>query len=423
MLFLISRLKKEKQFSLKSEGESMLPILQPNDIVFFKKTNFARLKINDIVLVYKNKTGFTHRIIYKNRLHIITKGDNNLQSDGSVYPKQILARVYQIKRGGEIFHPDRLYLLQSTFYFQEIVRIKQSFEKNGIDFVFLKGLPLHLYYEGSHPRRIYADCDILVNKKFKKKVASILEKFHYKTSVPSHYKDFQKFIGKELQEITYFKYVNQLPVLFEIHFNVKIMARNLKIPFPSLKKDLNAITHEFLSHKQMVKIHQSKFPILGLNDLILYLLIHFFADGLSGIHKLLLIKSIVNSKNKSSLDWGKIMIQAKKYGMLRFIIPGIYFMKVYFHINTPLWILKKNYPNDFFYTMAILGALYGNIDIFNSRFVWQQRVRKAALIFFLYRDNALKKAFSLLQPQLLLHLFYFVFQSLKKQLKTDKKNS
>jgi len=67
-----------------------------------------------------------------------------LESDGKIHPQQIIRKVYQVKRDGRIFDPESLYLLQSTLYFQEIVKIKKAFEREGIGFVFLKGLPLHI---------------------------------------------------------------------------------------------------------------------------------------------------------------------------------------------------------------------------------------------------------------------------------------
>jgi len=148
---IIACLKKQKQFSLKSQGSSMLPLLQANDVIYYRQTTFSRCKTNDLIMAKKNGQLFTHRVIYKTKKYLITKGDNNLQSDGKIYPRQIIAKVYQIKRNGKIFHPENLYLFQSTLYFQEIVKIKRAFEKEKIDFVFLKGLPLHLYFKGKHP--------------------------------------------------------------------------------------------------------------------------------------------------------------------------------------------------------------------------------------------------------------------------------
>jgi signal peptidase I len=150
---------------LKSTGQSMLPILYENDIVYFKKISFSKIKVNDLIVFKMKSKLITHRVVYKTNKYLITKGDNNPASDGKIYPRKILGKVYKIKRNGQTFNPETFYLLQSTNYFQEIVKIKNEFDKKNINYVFLKGLPLHLYFEGSHPQRLYADCDVLVIKK------------------------------------------------------------------------------------------------------------------------------------------------------------------------------------------------------------------------------------------------------------------
>ena len=176
---ILKSLLKTKSFSLKAEGNSMLPVLHSGDVVFYRKTSLKGIKVNDLVLIKKNNKLFTHRVIYK-AVFLITKGDNNPESDGKIYPRQIIGKVVKVKRDGREFDPNQIYLLQSSLYFQEIIKIKFLFEKQNIDFVFLKGLPLHLYYEGEHPRRIYADCDVLVNKNDFQRAEKTLLKQGYK---------------------------------------------------------------------------------------------------------------------------------------------------------------------------------------------------------------------------------------------------
>ncbi len=105
MISFLPHLVKKKSFAFKAEGDSMLPILHPNDVVQYKKINFKQIRINDIILVHKNKRLFTHRIIYKTDRYLITKGDNNLESDGKIYPRQIIGKVAKVKRDGKEFDP------------------------------------------------------------------------------------------------------------------------------------------------------------------------------------------------------------------------------------------------------------------------------------------------------------------------------
>jgi signal peptidase I len=148
----------QKRFSSKFRSQDMMPILQPNDLIYYQKTSLRQCKINDFIMFQKGQKLFTHRIIYKTKSYLITKGDNNLQSDGKIFPQQIIAKVYQVKRsfnglkrGGQIFNHESLYLFQSILYFQEIIKIKKAFETENINFVFLKGSPLHLYFEKNLP--------------------------------------------------------------------------------------------------------------------------------------------------------------------------------------------------------------------------------------------------------------------------------
>ena len=135
---LITSLQRQRQFRLKSQGASMLPFLRPGDVVYYKRIKLHQYLVKDLVLVKKKSRYFTHRIIYQNNRYMITKGDNNPESDGKINPDQIVGRAYQIKRNSQIIDPEQIYLLQSSLYFQEIVKIKQAFEKENIDFVFLK---------------------------------------------------------------------------------------------------------------------------------------------------------------------------------------------------------------------------------------------------------------------------------------------
>ncbi len=165
---------------IKTFGNSMFPLLLDGDVLYLKKIKFGKIRVNDIITVKNKNNYFTHRVIYKGNNFLVTKGDNNHETDSKVYSKDIVGIVENVKRQGNIFNPEQIYLLQSSLYFAEIVKIKNILEKNKIEHVFLKGLPLHLYFEKTHPRRIYADCDILISKLHYSKAISILKHMGYK---------------------------------------------------------------------------------------------------------------------------------------------------------------------------------------------------------------------------------------------------
>src|SRR4029078_5772 len=166
--------------TLKAFGNSMLPILQNEDVVVLKKKKFLSLKVNDIICFRKNQTYTTHRVIYIGKNNVITKGDSMMFSDGKIYPKNYVGTVTRIKRDSMYFNIKALYLIQSTIYFDEIVKLEKKLVKHKLRHVFLKSLPLNIYYEGSIPRRIYSDCDILLEIKNAQKTAKILKELGYK---------------------------------------------------------------------------------------------------------------------------------------------------------------------------------------------------------------------------------------------------
>lgn len=344
---LISQWLKKKAFPLKSQGASMLPILRPDDIVYFKKISFAKIKTNDIIVIRKNRQFISHRVIYKSKNYLITKGDNNSPSDGKIYPRQIIGKVYQAKRNGQFFNPESLYLLQSTLYFQEIVKIKTAFELVKIDFVFLKGLPLHLYFEKSHPRRLYLDCDVLVKKLDFFRAEKILLKFGYKKGETSLSRTHQMIKEKEIEN-AYVKMINGFPVVFDLHLEVVFLMTQLgKLEALYPQKLIDELTSEFLKTKREVKINNEKFLILNTEYLILYLSLHFFHHNLRGAFRLELMDKVIRKKQLTINNWQSIKNIIKQYQLQNFVYPVFVLLKKYYQTPLPQSFLKQIQPSIF----------------------------------------------------------------------------
>lgn len=290
---LVSILKTKKYFSLKSQGTSMLPILRPDDVVYFRKISFHKIKLNDFLVIKKRETIFTHRVIYKGLTLIVTKGDNNLLSDGKIYPRQIIGKVYQVKRNGKIFNPEDPYLIQSSLYFTEIVKIKKALETEKIDFVFLKGLPLHLFYEGSHPRRIYADCDVLIKPNNLHKLKKILLGLGYQ-SPDTSYSSIHKILKDKPTEAMFVKKLNGFPIIFDVHFEVNFLMNQLgRLDALYPQNLIDKLTGECFKTKISITVNGEKFLILDSYFLILYLALHFFHHNYRGIFRLEFIHKII----------------------------------------------------------------------------------------------------------------------------------
>lgn len=426
---LIASLQQQKQFPLKSQGSSMLPILRPDDIVYFKKVYFKNLRTNDLILVKKNHQLFTHRIIYKADKHLVSKGDNNLQSDGKIYPRQIIAKVYQVRRDGQIFDPENLYLLQSTLYFQEIVKIKKVFEKEKIDFVLLKGLPLHLYYEKKHPQRFYLDCDVLINKNDFKQAENNLLNCNYKKFNSSLSSSQKKLKDKEI-ECSYIKTIDGLSVVFDLHLEAVFMMTQLgKLDALYSQNLIDELTHEFLKEKQKIIIQDSSFYVLSSIHLIVYLALHFFHHNFHGAFRLELLDKIIKRshaeldsasrfRNKFGITgWEKISKTIRNYQLANFVYPVFVLLKKDYKTPIPQSFLKQIQPSIFQHqnlssTFYPLSSIL-KTNIFNDESRVKAGISRFKNLFFLSPNPVWRKLFVFINPQVIFMILWIFWKRLK----------
>ena len=371
----------------------MLPILYSNDMTYFKKIQFKQVKIDDIILVHKNKRLFTHRIIYKTEQYLITKGDNNPESDGKIYPRQIIGKVTKVKRDGKEFDPNQIYLLQSSLYFQEIVKIKVAFEKENIDFVFLKGLPLHLYFEKTHPKRIYADCDVLINKKDFQKAEKIIKKFGYKKTEANN---------KQVEN-NYFKIINGFSVVFDIHLEpafLMIQFSGLEALYP--QKLINKLTEELLINKRQIIINGEKFSILNSKFLILYLASHLFHHNFRGVFRYQFLDKVIRNSRLSTNDWNKITQTINNYQLTNFVYPVFYLLKKYY--QTPVL-------NDFLKSI-LSSRIYHLKSIFDDEPRFTAGINRFKNIFFLSPRPLWRKLFIFFNPAVVWSIVWAIWKKL-----------
>ncbi len=394
-------------FSLASQGLSMFPFLQPSDIVYYKKTSFIKITVNDIILTRKNKRLFTHRVIYKHKDYLVTKGDNNLKSDGRIHFNQILGRVYQVKRNGRIFNPESLYLLQSTLYFQEIVRIKKKLEREKIDFVFLKGLPLHLYYEKSHPRRLYLDCDVLVNPKNFAKAEKIMFRSGY-TKARSELSSSHKNMKDKEIENAYIKVINGFQVVFDLHIEVVFMMTQLgelNALYP--QRLIDQMTNEFLKNKRTVIIQNESFSLLSTNYLLLYLALHFFHHNFRGAFRLQFLDSIMRQVHLRGVLWADISEKILDFKLQNFVYPVFILIKKYYSTPIPASFLSKIKPLHF-YTFKPLCSL----NVFDDEPRIVAGINRFKNLFFFSPQPLWKKIFVFVNPQVLYSIFWILQKKL-----------
>ncbi len=337
----------------------MYPLLQDGDVLDIRKVKFNAVEINDILCVRKNQATFTHRVIYKKDNYLILKGDTNLVSDGKIYEKNVIGKVAGVIRNGNNLDPEDLYLIQSSIYLKEIIEVKKTFEKKKINYVFLKGLPLHLYYTGTHPRRLYADCDILIDKKMHDKASSLLNKLGF-TKINKGNQFIKSPVEK--QEISFVKYVSGFRVELDIHLEIVFMSSgygHLNYFYPT--QLVNTFTKEILKHKRIISVKKQRFPILDSSYLLVYLMLHLFHHKFRSSWRFEIIDKVLG---KEKIDFKKASEIVDKYHYKNFIYPGIILYCKYFDNKFPDWFMKKIKPDE--KTLKFITEKITNKDIFND---------------------------------------------------------
>ena len=236
---------------------------------------------------------------------------------------------------------------QSTVYFPEILKIKESFEAGKIDFLFLKGLPLYLYFEKSPPRRILADCDVLIDKNSEAKSRKIFNRLGYRLAETA-YSKFHHRLKDKLTEVTYFKVVNNCLVVFDVHFEAVFLMNQLgKLDALYPQRLVDEMTQQFLKEKQEVKIKGGKFPILSPLNLIIYLSLHFFHHNFKGVHRLKFLNKIVCHYRKDMANelGGEIIDKIKYYQLQNFVYPSFVMLNTASRRVFPQRIIDKIRPD------------------------------------------------------------------------------
>lgn len=411
---IIRELKDRKHFSLFAEGQSMSPILRFGDLVFYKKIPFPKIKLGDLMIVERRSELFTHRVIYRTKDCLITKGDNNIKSDGKIYPKHLIAKVEKVERNSRIFVPQMTNQYQASLYFSEINKIKEAFEKEKIDFVFLKGLLLHFYYEKTYPDRIYHDCDVLVNKRDWQLTEKILDGFNYRKTNTS-YSRIHKILKDKQTELVHTKRIHDFPVVFDIHLEAGFLMNQLgRLDALYSQRFIDTLTREFLIEKQLVKIQNQYFPILSPVNLIIYLSLHFFHHNYRGIFRLELIHKILKREYKSKNIFYEISGKIKQYQLQNFVYPVFLLSEKYYDLKLPKVFLDSIKPDNS--RLRYIKENILNVNIFDDEARIQSGIYRFTNLFFLSPHPLFKKVTIVLNLQVIYSLFWAITFLTKRSL-------
>ncbi len=291
----------------------MLPLISPKDKITIASS--TKFEVDDVVVFYRDGRLTAHRIIYQSpdRAYFVTKGDNNLKSDGKIRKNQIL---------GKIANLSPIYLSQSISYLEELTKLCQVIANQKIKYVILKGLPVRLFFEEKPPQRLYLDADILIDKGSFTKSADILTNLGFR-EVKS------EVFGQEMKnslQVNFIKNTKPFPVVIDLHIEAAVGFTKI----PELNRLLGnyaQITRFFLNSGQKVKENGKVFSILKKEALLLYLLLHLFHHNFQGSHRMQFIDALARTQN---LDWNKITRDTKKLRIQSLIFPAAAIVKKYY---------------------------------------------------------------------------------------------
>ncbi len=370
------------------QGKSMFPLILPSDKIVIAKT--SSLKVNDIVVFKKKERLIAHRLIYISpaKDFLITKGGNNLKSDGRIKPNQILGKVSSIKRNGETIKLSHIYLSQSSAYLEELTKISKVFGQKRIPYIFLKGLPLHLHLGQTFPKRLYLDADILINKKGLTQVDKILVDLGFKKQKHTL---FDKKIEGSTQ-ISYLKETTPFPVIIDLHLEPAIGFTKLK-SINKLLPSTKQFTQHLFKNIQEINLNKRSFPILNIETLILYLFLHFYHHNFHGVHRLEFMDAIIRNQK---IDWDKVAATTQKFNFTNFVLPGISILRQYYKTPFPTAFLKTLTP---FFTQRLVVKVIANISPFNSGTRAQEGAKRAILLFLLSPSSLTLKAKTLFHKE------------------------
>lgn len=408
---------KKTKFVADSEGKSMLPLIHPGDEILIERVSYEKLKVNDIVVFQRKDKLITHRLIKKTKTHIIAKGDNNSYSDGKISKIKIVGLVKKIKRGSQIFSPRQLYMIQSAFYYHEILKVASELRKRSIKHVFLKGLPLHLYYQGEAPQRIYFDCDLMIRRENFQNVEKIVKNLGYKkTSTSFDKKEYLK--EKEKVEISFIKTIGGVSIIFDVHFQPVFLMTQL--PFLEAlypKRLIDQMTEDFLTKNRQITINRVKFSTLNAVNLIIYLALHFFHHNYKGGFRLELLGKVISEENIKNQKWLSIAGKIKKYQIISFVYPSFVLLKRNFKVNIPKNFFRALKPAD-----AELIRKYCQKDVFSDESRLDGGINRFKAIFDLSQSSKLKKMTVFFNPKVVFFIFFALKLKLISFFESDLKN-
>lgn len=386
---------KRQQFSVKSQGDSMYPLLQDGDVVEYEPVCFKDISLNDIILIHVDHILMTHRVIYKMKHACITRGDNNTTADIPVKSSHILGRALRFKRNNSWYKLQDTYTAQSAFYLNEIQKLETSLQFINVPHVFLKGVLISLRYLDAIPKRIYADCDVLLNREDCKKMEKAFKVMGYKLRKPHLTFDYNHE-KQSKPEINYAKKIDGLLVVFDVHFEPVFLMTQLdgmKFLYPKTK--LMKLGAELIGKSRQYNIGGLNYPICSTANQFLYLALHIFHHNYTDSTRYQFLDVIIR-KHCTKKIWREIQTTIHKYELEGYLYLVFVLLKKHFKTPIPKEFMMKITPSWF---KKIVSTYYSNhINIFNIDTQLKAGIGRFILVFLLSPNPIWKKIFLLFYP-------------------------
>lgn len=329
------------------KGNSMVPLLKESDLVYAKPYKKNEVDINDIILYKSNNKYVTHRVVYKKRNTIITKGDNNHRADSPIQRRQIIGRVYKVRRNEKDITLSAWYFAQSGSYIQLISKLLKNFKANHIYIILLKGFPLHLKYEKRIPQRIYVDIDLLIKREDRSKTIQELLVLGFEKMNES-IKDDLSHLDYPSEE-SFVKKDGLFPIVIDLHYEaVFLMTQITQLDDLYPQKLLEEFTQKLFHNTTHFTYGEVRFPILKPASLLLYLLLHLFHHNYRGMYRIQLIESICIHKDIKGKDevWRELVSYAKDFKLKGYVYGACKIVNKYAqNVCIPQWVVQELTPS------------------------------------------------------------------------------
>ncbi len=373
-----------RNFTTLAQGNSMYPLLQDGDVIEYIHASFIDIKVNDIILIYKADVLMTHRVIFKNDHVCITRGDNNIHPDKEIKKGQIVAKAARFNRKGVWYGIQDVYIAQSGLYIREINKLTRDLKHNKIKFVFLKGVMTSLLYEGIIPRRIYSDCDILIERKNFTDVKELFLHLGYKMIKQWNVSE------NTIPEINFIKVTGNVPIVFDVHlephFLSGILGEGVNNLYPYSQRQL--LTNTIIKSATQRKIQKSTYSFPSPPMQIVCLALHIFHHNYTDSIRFQLLDIVIRkSQNKKTWEELKKIISIFQFNGYLFAVFVL--AKNKFKTPFPQSFITDTQPS-FFKRIFCLFFLK-RVDIFSQESRVKAGIKRFILIFLLSPEPLWKK--------------------------------